>query len=84
MTSSRISAGFDRHQQDWGGTLTTEDYFTIGRDVRDYALTKCDGRYYAVLEGGYNTSVLGETPWHCAVEWKVNEECWARNLGETS
>ena len=28
-----ISAGFDRHQQDWGGTLTTEDYFTIGRSV---------------------------------------------------
>ena len=55
-----ISAGFDRHQQDWGGTLTTEDYFTIGRNVRDYALAKCDGRYYAVLEGGYNTAVLGE------------------------
>jgi acetoin utilization deacetylase AcuC-like enzyme len=55
-----ISAGFDRHQQDWGGTLTTEDYFTIGRNVRNYALTKCEGRYYAVLEGGYNTSVLGE------------------------
>ena len=60
MTSSRISAGFDRHQQDWGGTLTTEDYFTIGRNVRGYACTKCDGRYYAVLEGGYNTAVLGE------------------------
>jgi len=55
-----ISAGFDRHQHDWGGTLKTEDYFTIGRNVRDYALTKCGGRYYAVLEGGYNTAVLGE------------------------
>lgn len=55
-----ISAGFDRHVHDWGGTLTTEDYFTIGRAVRDYALSKCGGRYYAVLEGGYNVDVLGE------------------------
>jgi acetoin utilization deacetylase AcuC-like enzyme len=55
-----ISAGFDRHVNDWGGTLTTEDYFTIGRNVQDYARTKCQGRYYAVLEGGYNTGVLGE------------------------
>ncbi len=55
-----ISAGFDRHIHDWGGTLTTEDYFTIGRNVRDYAAARCEGRYFAVLEGGYNTSVLGE------------------------
>jgi acetoin utilization deacetylase AcuC-like enzyme len=55
-----ISAGFDRHVQDWGGTLKTEDYFTIGRNVRDHALARCDGKYFAVLEGGYNTSVLGE------------------------
>ncbi|MBI4965837.1 MAG: histone deacetylase family protein [Desulfomonile tiedjei] len=55
-----ISAGFDRHVQDWGGTLTTEDYFTIGRAVCKYAETRCEGRYYAVLEGGYNTEVLGE------------------------
>jgi len=55
-----ISAGFDRHVEDWGGTLTTEDYFTIGRAVRDYAQSKCDGRFFAVLEGGYNTNVLGE------------------------
>ncbi len=55
-----ISAGFDRHRQDWGGTLTTEDYFTIGRNVRDHAQAQCGGRYFAVLEGGYNTNVLGE------------------------
>jgi len=55
-----ISAGFDRHKEDWGGTLTTEDYFTIGRSVRDHASASCNGRYFAVLEGGYNTSVLGE------------------------
>lgn len=55
-----ISAGFDRHRQDWGGTLTTEDYRTIGRAVRDHAMAHCEGRYFAVLEGGYNTAVLGE------------------------
>lgn len=54
-----ISAGFDRHKEDWGGTLTTEDYYTIGSRVRDYAVARCDGRYFAVLEGGYNTDVLG-------------------------
>lgn len=55
-----ISAGFDRHVQDWGGTLTTEDYFTIGRSVRHHAQERCRGRFFAVLEGGYNTAVLGE------------------------
>jgi acetoin utilization deacetylase AcuC-like enzyme len=55
-----ISAGFDRHVNDWGGTLATEDYFVIGKAVRDYADTKCRGRYFAVLEGGYNIDVLGE------------------------
>ena len=54
-----ISAGFDRHEADWGRTLTTQDYFTIGRSVRDHALAQCDGKYFAVLEGGYNIEVLG-------------------------
>lgn len=54
-----ISAGFDRHVDDWGGTLTTDDYFTIGRQVRDFAEANGRGRYFAVLEGGYNTLVLG-------------------------
>lgn len=54
-----ISAGFDRHIQDWGGTLTTEDYYTIGASVKAYAHEKCGGRYFGVLEGGYNTEVLG-------------------------
>ncbi len=55
-----ISAGFDRHREDWGGTLTTEDYRTIGRAVREHAVARCEGRCFAVLEGGYNTAVLGE------------------------
>jgi acetoin utilization deacetylase AcuC-like enzyme len=54
-----VSAGFDCHVQDWGGTLKTSDYFAIGRSVREHAALKCDSRYFAVLEGGYNLEVLG-------------------------
>jgi len=53
-----ISAGFDHHKEDWGGLLETEDYFEIGRMVRDTASTE-DGGCFAVLEGGYNHDVLG-------------------------
>lgn len=53
-----ISAGFDNHQEDWGGLLRTEDYREIGRLVSETA-----GRYsagcFGILEGGYNHSVLG-------------------------
>ncbi len=55
-----VSAGFDRHQQDWGGLLTTNDYFAIGKMVREAASRKCNERRYAVLEGGYNHAVLGK------------------------
>jgi len=54
-----VSAGFDRHEQDWGGMLKTEDYFTIGRMIRQFAEKQCEGRRFAVLEGGYNHTVLG-------------------------
>jgi len=53
-----ISAGFDFHQEDWGGLLTTEDYTTIGSLVRQ-AARSCGGGCFAVLEGGYNHDVLG-------------------------
>jgi acetoin utilization deacetylase AcuC-like enzyme len=55
-----VSAGFDRHRLDWGGTLTTEDYFSIGENVKKFAMEKCGGKCFAVLEGGYNIDVLGE------------------------
>jgi acetoin utilization deacetylase AcuC-like enzyme len=54
-----ISAGFDRHEEDWGGLLKTEDYFSIGRLAKDYSVENCQGRRFGVLEGGYNHSVLG-------------------------
>jgi acetoin utilization deacetylase AcuC-like enzyme len=54
-----ISAGFDRHEEDWGGLLKTEDYFTIGKWAKEASLERCQGRRFGVLEGGYNHSVLG-------------------------
>lgn len=53
-----ISAGFDYHVDDWGGVLATEDYFAIGNIVRK-AAQACRSGCFAVLEGGYNHSVLG-------------------------
>ncbi len=55
-----VSAGFDRHVDDWGGQLTTKDYNAIGTLVRDASAKICKGRRFAVLEGGYNHSVLGK------------------------
>ena len=55
-----VSAGFDRGVEDWGGLLTTEDYQTIGKLVKEFSLKACQGRRYGVLEGGYNHSVLGK------------------------
>jgi acetoin utilization deacetylase AcuC-like enzyme len=54
-----MSAGFDRHEQDWGGLLATEDYRAIGKSVKEHALLRCQGRRFGVLEGGYNHAVLG-------------------------
>lgn len=53
-----ISAGFDYHEEDWGGLLTTEDYFAIGRMARQAALRWGAG-CFGILEGGYNHAILG-------------------------
>jgi acetoin utilization deacetylase AcuC-like enzyme len=55
-----ISAGFDRYIEDWGRLLSTDDYRTIGRLSKEAAQENCQGRRFAVLEGGYNHSVLGK------------------------
>jgi acetoin utilization deacetylase AcuC-like enzyme len=55
-----VSAGFDRHVDDWGGELLTEDYYDIGTMLKEAAERVCSGRRFAVLEGGYNHSVLGK------------------------
>lgn len=54
-----ISAGFDNHRDDWGGLLTTEDYYTIGELVKT-ASARCGGGCFGILEGGYNHQVLGQ------------------------
>ena len=54
-----VSAGFDHHQDDWGGLLTTEDYYTIGELVKKASL-RCGGGCFGILEGGYNHQVLGQ------------------------
>jgi acetoin utilization deacetylase AcuC-like enzyme len=53
-----ISAGFDNHEEDWGGVLSTDDYRQIGRLVRETA-KRIGAGYFAILEGGYNHRVLG-------------------------
>lgn len=53
-----VSAGFDNHEKDWGGLLTTGDYETMGRWAREAAVKNNSG-VFALLEGGYNHRVLG-------------------------
>jgi len=54
------SAGFDEYISDWGGNLSTEAYRKIGRLMHDFAQDRCEGRRYALLEGGYNFQDLGK------------------------
>ena len=53
-----ISAGFDNHQEDWGGLLLTGDYQEIGKMIRKTAIRLGSG-CFGILEGGYNHQVLG-------------------------
>lgn len=53
-----ISAGFDDHEEDWGSTLKTEDYKSMGEMVRG-AADRNHGGCFAILEGGYNHDILG-------------------------
>ncbi len=53
------SAGFDQGLQDWGNLLSPEDYHELGRLMKEYSGKLCQGRRYALLEGGYNHGVLG-------------------------
>jgi len=50
-----VSAGFDTYEKDWGGILTTKDFYDIGELVKDH----CEKRF-ALLEGGYYIPDLGK------------------------
>jgi len=52
------SAGFDQGIDDWGHLLYPEDYTELGKLMKKYSKNLCEGRRYALLEGGYNHSVL--------------------------
>jgi len=53
------SAGFDEYEKDWGGKLSTNAYNQIGRMMKDFSEEKCEGRRYALLEGGYYHADFG-------------------------
>lgn len=53
------SAGFDQGINDWGGLLIAEDYINLGRLMKEYAQKLCQGRRYAIFEGGYYHPDLG-------------------------
>lgn len=53
------SAGFDHHEDDWGGLLKTEDYTLMGRLMHETA-QRNRGGCFGILEGGYNHQVLGQ------------------------
>ena len=52
------SAGFDQGKEDWGGLLEPEDYTTLGELMKKHSKRLCNGRRYALMEGGYNHDVL--------------------------
>ncbi len=54
------SAGFDQGINDWGGLLVGEDYVELGELMREYSEKLCEGRRYAIFEGGYYHPDLGK------------------------
>ena len=57
-----LSAGFDSHREDPIGSLglETEDFAQLTMTVLGIARQYSEGRLVSVLEGGYNTVVLGQ------------------------
>jgi acetoin utilization deacetylase AcuC-like enzyme len=53
------SAGFDEYIKDWGHKLSTAAYREIGKMMKDFSEKHCQGRRYALLEGGYCYEDLG-------------------------
>jgi len=54
------SAGFDEGINDWGGLLNAENYYTLGELMKQYSRKLCQGRRFAIFEGGYYHPDLGK------------------------
>ncbi|TFG31014.1 histone deacetylase family protein [Candidatus Thorarchaeota archaeon] len=54
------SAGFDQYIDDWGSNLSTSAFHELGKLMNNFAGERCEGRRYALLEGGYNFKDLGK------------------------
>jgi acetoin utilization deacetylase AcuC-like enzyme len=55
-----VSMGFDTYEKDLGGLLKTEDYRLLGSWLRQASERLCNGRRFALLEGGYYLPDLGK------------------------
>jgi acetoin utilization deacetylase AcuC-like enzyme len=55
-----VSIGFDTYERDLGGLLKTEDYRLLGSWLRQASERLCQGRRFALLEGGYYLPDLGK------------------------
>jgi acetoin utilization deacetylase AcuC-like enzyme len=55
-----VSMGFDTYERDLGGLLKTEDYTLLGSWLRQASERLCQGRRFALLEGGYYLPDLGK------------------------
>jgi len=54
------SAGFDSYEKDLGKKLKTFDFYLMGRLLKKASKRLCNGRRFAVLEGGYYQPDLGK------------------------
>lgn len=54
------SAGFDQYEHGWGSNISTNAFQEIGRLMYEFAMKRCEGRRYGLLEGGYNHEDLGK------------------------
>jgi len=55
-----VSAGFDSYEKDLGKKLKRFDFYLIGRLLKRFSKRMCNGRRFAVLEGGYYQQDLGK------------------------
>jgi acetoin utilization deacetylase AcuC-like enzyme len=55
-----VSAGFDSYEKDLGKKLKRFDFYHMGRLLKKASMRLCNGRRFAVLEGGYYQADLGK------------------------